>query len=411
MPRTKTTRDPLGSIFQRKVKKNGKLVKVFDVRKRFAELDEDGNKVWKSKSQRCYSYSEAITALSNMPVKIADHKKKTSGERAAKHTLGQLTDYYRTQYLKPAVFVGDRQVEGYRQDLRNIERAVQDIEDFFSRSAWLHQISYEDVRRFSVHLATTPIKRKGTPKLPEIATINRKLAYFRRILNVGKQLRWIITNPFTEGRSLIHAKSERPRTRVLSFEEESRLLAACEDPDVERIVWRGRTVEYQRPNQRSHLKLIILLAIDAGLRRKEIFSLQRFEIKLDAGIIDLTGRKTKALRQRTVVISPRLERELRQYFSKITFHPQGYLFFGQKDADRAFATACRRAGIKGITFHGLRHTAVTWLDEAGISNANRREMIGHASDKVHADYHTISPDIVRSVRDKMAAFEKRKNQQ
>jgi integrase len=406
--RTKKTRNPLGSIFTRSIKKQGKKITVYDVRKRYCET-VGGRKIWKSKTQRCYSYSEALLVLSNMPGRVESERRRTSRP----HTLAELVDYYRQEYCRAAVFSGERQISGFRQDPKTIEKYLDEYQDYFGAERQVESITYEDLRAFAVHLQTTPInpgyRYKIRPaRLPSAATVNRKLAYLRRLMNVGKQLRWLTVSPFTEGKPLINAGAERARERVLTYDEEKRLLAACELPDTETVTWRGREVTYERDNQRPHLRLILILAIDTGLRKKELFSLQRSEIKLREGIIDLTARKTKALKRRIIVISPRLEKEFTKYFDRFAFHPNAPIFFGQRDADKAFATACRKAGIKNLTFHDLRHTATTWMDEAGISQAVKQYMIGHASDRVHQAYHNPSPDIVKSVRAKMEEFERRK---
>jgi integrase len=38
---------------------------------------------------------------------------------------------------------------------------------------------------------------------------------------------------------------------------------------------------------------------------------------------------------------------------------------------------CRRAGVHGLTFHDLRHSAVTWTLEAGIDFAGIEKLLGH----------------------------------
>lgn len=393
MPR----RNPLGSILEKQITKKGKKIKVYDVRKRYR--DEHG--IYKDKTKRCYSYSEALAVLSNMPAVIADDR---ADALAGRHSFFELIEYYRERYCKAAVFVGDQQIAGFRQSPRAIGKYLDDFKAFFGNPP-AASITYEDVRRFAEHLAITPVEhanaRKPVNRLPKPATVNRKLSYLRRVFNVGKQLRWISVNPFSEGSPLIRVQLENARERVLEYDEEARLLAACEDGDVIEYQRGNKKVSYSTDNARTHLRLVLILAIDTGLRKKEIFSLERKDIVLEENIILVPAPRTKALKRRVVVISPRLEKELRKYFEIFSFHPNAPIFFGRVDADRAFATACRRAGIEGLKFHDLRHTATTWMDEAGVSQAVKQNMIGHASDRVHQRYHNLSSDIVRSVREKM----------
>ena len=166
-----------------------------------------------------------------------------------------------------------------------------------------------------------------------------------------------------------------------------------------------KEVTQRSKNRRPHLRLIVILAIDTGLRMKELLSLKRSHIDLDKKVITIPARPTKALKERTIVLSPRAENELRDYFAKIAFHPNALLFFGLKSVGRSFETACRFAGIKGLNFHDLRHTATTWMDEAGISTAVKQNMIGHSDERTHQKYHNLSSDVIEATRAKMERFE------
>lgn len=391
MPREKTTRNALGSIFKRQVIKDGKKITVYDARKCYAEITPDGRKKYRAKSKRCYSHSEALAALASLSNTIADAPAPMEPV-THEHTFGELAEYFKKEYCKPAIFAGDRQISGFRQNHKNIEKYVDGFLEFFG-DVPLPSITFEHIRSYAEYLATTPIQHynaKTKPTRPPApATVNRKLAYLRRMLNIGKRLRWVTVNPFSEGESLIKISNERPRERVLTFDEEDRLLAACDNDD------------------RRHLILIIILAVDTGLRKKELFSLQRKDIDLDAKLITIPFAQTKALKTRQIIVSRRLEAELQKHFDRFTFQPDDLIFFGQKDADRAFETACRLAEIKDFKFHDLRHTATTWMDEAGVSSTAKQSMIGHASERTHRRYHNPSSDILDSAREKMDKMRKR----
>ena len=43
-------------------------------------------------------------------------------------------------------------------------------------------------------------------------------------------------------------------------------------------------------------------------------------------------------------------------------------------------SACRRAGLKGVTFHTLRHTCASWLGQmSGVEALTIRDLLGHSS--------------------------------
>ena len=56
-----------------------------------------------------------------------------------------------------------------------------------------------------------------------------------------------------------------------------------------------------------------------------------------------------------------------------------------------------------LSFHSLRHTAVTLLKEAGIPQAAAQESIGHESEQISANYTHIGTEALRK---SAAAFPK-----
>ena len=49
------------------------------------------------------------------------------------------------------------------------------------------------------------------------------------------------------------------------------------------------------------------------------------------------------------------------------------------DLKRQFRNACRRADIKGLRFHDLRHTFASRLVEKGVDIETVRDLLGHSS--------------------------------
>ena len=53
-----------------------------------------------------------------------------------------------------------------------------------------------------------------------ITTVNRELAYLRRMFNIAMKQGWIVRNPFNSGDALILTSCERRRERILTLDEE-----------------------------------------------------------------------------------------------------------------------------------------------------------------------------------------------
>jgi integrase len=184
------------------------------------------------------------------------------------------------------------------------------------------------------------------------------MAYLRRMLNIAEREGWITRNPFAAGDSLISVCDERKRERIITREEESRLLEAC-------------------TGRRAHLRPIVICALDTGLRRGEILKLRWRDVDMEAGLIVIQAFNTKTMRERQVAITVRLYRELKKLWSS-SANTSSALVFGITDTFRtAYYGACRTAGLSDVRFHDLRHTAATRLIGGDISLPEVGRLLGH----------------------------------
>jgi integrase len=70
-----------------------------------------------------------------------------------------------------------------------------------------------------------------------------------------------------------------------------------------------------------------------------------------------------------------------------------------KDIKTAFKAACRRAGIKGVRLHDLRHTAASKMIEAGADLVTVSKILGHASIQMTMRYAHPTPENMRCAVD------------
>jgi integrase len=71
---------------------------------------------------------------------------------------------------------------------------------------------------------------------------------------------------------------------------------------------------------------------------------------------------------------------------------------------RSFATACRRAGIKGLRFHDLRHTAATRMIESGVNIVTVSNMLGHSDISLTVKRYSHPEDSLKDAVEKLANF-------
>jgi integrase len=112
----------------------------------------------------------------------------------------------------------------------------------------LRGITHSDIRSFRAERLAT---RTKAGKQRSVAAANRELEKLRRLLNIAEREGWILRNPMRSGDSLISVADERKRERIITRDEELRLLNACDDR------WR------------RHLRPIVICALDTGMRWRD----------------------------------------------------------------------------------------------------------------------------------------------
>lgn len=109
--------------------------------------------------------------------------------------------------------------------------------------------------------------------------------------------------------------------------------------------------------------------------------------------------KSKAGR-RLVALAPSLVTQLRRHKLAAPPNANDLVFASHAgtpiDPDnlyRAWARALRRAGLRHLPMHSLRHTAVSLLIEAGANPKQLQKMVGHSSISMTLDvYGHLMPD-------------------
>jgi len=72
-----------------------------------------------------------------------------------------------------------------------------------------------------------------------------------------------------------------------------------------------------------------------------------------------------------------------------------------KSVRTAFANSCKRAGIKNLRFHDLRHTFATRLVLAGVDLATVSKLLGHSSIQMTMRYAHPTPEALKNAVSKL----------
>ena len=294
---------------------------------------------------------------------------------AAKLTFRKLADIYAEQKLIPPVMRGAERIAGLRSYKAQRGYLKVLLENFGSKK--ITSITHADLEAFREARLQTKTCR-GNER--SAAHVHRELALLRSILNFAKRQGWLLRTPFEMGAPVIRAASEVHRERVMTFDEEARLLAAC-------------------TGRRHHLRAIIIGLVDTGLRRGELLALEWRDVDLQAGLITVRGETSKTLKGRTVGITARLKSELEQL--EILKTVPDDRVFPPGDFKRAFAAACKAAGIENLRAHDLRHTAITRWVQTGLPVAEVMRLSGHRTLNVAFRYINTDDETARRAAEAM----------
>lgn len=339
---------------------------------RVTVTDESGKR--RNIAKRAGDKSEARQVLKTLLRKLDDE-----GSRVVAYerlTFNDLADFYERHYCKPAEYADGKKVAGLR-DVYRAQYCLRRFRKHFGKRL-LREIMYRDVRAYYLLRLKEPTHYASQPS---IATMNRELGVLRRIFGISVREGWIARNPFQMGEPLISPASERRRERILTVEEEGRMLAACEHP------------------QRKFLRPLIICLLDTGARLSEFLQHLRWRaVCFDTRSVILEAMTTKTLKGRRVMMTERMFQELMALREASDGAGDSRVFNSTVRQVRfAFRAACKEAGVPygspdGITLHSLRHTAATRLVKGQMPLQLVGRILGHSQPQTTYRYLTADAD-------------------
>ena len=195
-------------------------------------------------------------------------------------------------------------------------------------------------------------------------TVDLELACLKTLLRVAVDWEKLASFPLDK---VCLAREKNTRERVLSMDEEARLLDAAA----------------------PHLRPLIVLALATGMRRGELLKLRREHINFTTRMITVPAENSKSKKERRVPMSSAVFDLLRPFASR-----SGFIFGNDsgealKAIHGGFRGACARAkkdpqdekdaGILGLRFHDLRHTFASRFIAAGGNVVILSKILGHST--------------------------------
>jgi integrase len=217
-------------------------------------------------------------------------------------------------------------------------------------------------------------QEEGIPEPDGTQTVKHELGLLQRALKMAV-MEWGIALPGGIPTAMVKKPAlPAARDRRLVDDEEQRLLDACANA------------------QTSWLLPVVIVAIETAMRAGEILETWKYlndaegnkvKTKVSNGLqwsdVDLKKRtahlpKTKNGEARTVPLSSRAVATLEALPRNLDGRVFGVTYEG---IHQSYVRACRRAAIKDLRFHDLRHEATSRLFEKGLNPMQVAAITGH----------------------------------
>jgi integrase len=247
----------------------------------------------------------------------------------------------------------------------------------------LDQVTYAVIEDFKIALARKRARNWDKSDIADPPTLSSKsinniLTILRRMLVIARKRGLIAMVP-----EIDWLKVPPQEFDFLDFEEANRLLAAVDED------WRT----------------MVLVALRTGMRMGELIALRWQDVDLVAGKITVRQNAVKGRigtpksgKAREIALSNETISALKSHR-----HLRGPLVFCTIDGTMIKYTelrhplwrACRKAGLRPVQWHMLRHTFASHLVMRGVPLKAVQELLGHSTIQMTMRYAHLAPEVTR----------------
>lgn len=139
---------------------------------------------------------------------------------------------------------------------------------------------------------------------------------------------------------------------------------------------------------------MVLISLNTGLRRGELFNLTWDNVNLPRRTLTVTGETSKSKQTRHLPLNDAAFAALTAWRNQI--NGQSLVFPNEAgrtfdNANKAWRHLLRDAGITGFRWHDMRHDFASKLVMAGVPLNTVRDLLGHADLNTTLRYAHLSP--------------------
>lgn len=212
------------------------------------------------------------------------------------------------------------------------------------------------------------------------STTNRNITRLRGLFSRAVEWGFLEEHPLSK---LKQMKVDRKgRVRYLTSEEEKALREA---------------LDKRNEISKDHLKPLVILSLNTGMRRGEVFNLKWSDIDLRNKVLTVEGDTAKSGQTRHIPLNKEALSTLKNWKTKNN-NEYGYVFpskaGGRLDnVKKSWTNLLTQAKIGNFRWHDLRHTFASKLARKGVPLNTSRELLGHSDLAMTLRYSHLAPDI------------------
>ena len=232
------------------------------------------------------------------------------------------------------------------------------------------------------------------------ATVNRDIGALKSALQKAVEWGLLEVNPLSgvTPRNV----DRRPKPRFLTQDESKRMRKALATREQKLTTQRERNNQRRvrrgldpLPPVRDNLKPIVLLALNTGLRRGELFNLKWSDVNLARAMLTVHGYQAKSELTRHVPLNSEALKVLKDWKAN---RGKSLYLFPNRDGERlshirrSWGSLVEQAKLENFRFHDLRHDFASQLVMADVALNTVRELLGHADLETTLRYAHLAPE-------------------
>lgn len=339
--------------------------------------------------------------------KVHDHvdvqaEKKRSRAEAERAKVSTLEAFLEQRYAPWAA----AHMKSHEEQLKRIRS---DFAEYLTKPmAQLHEVAIEGIRR-------RWLKDGKKPR-----TVNRDVQRIGSVLSRAVEWQVLDRHPFRGMKQLKFDRRKVPRflnpqelmnLRKALIARESRMRAERSRMN-EHLGVRGKDMLPEHTGEFvDYLRPMVLLSLNCGLRRGELFNLKRTDVDLNARMLTVQGEGgldsdgSKSSQSRAIPLNA----EALSVFEAWLKPKSSGLVFPNPDTgtrltriDKSWGSVKAAAGIPKVKFHDLRHTFASRLVQAGVPLNTVRQLMGHEDIETTMIYAHLAPDNLSAAVAKLA---------